>query len=225
GAIGDLMQRGRDPLVGTTPHETIISVRIVASGDTREHASELIEPDAAEVRRRLGDLVFGEDKATLADAVAVLLLRTGCTVAVAESCTGGLLAKSLTDVSGSSKYFVRSYVTYSNQSKVELLDVSAEMLEQHGAVSEQVARAMATGCRRKAGVDYAIGITGMAGPTGGTAEKPVGLVYIALACPEGCEAQERRFGEHLLRGHIRDRACKAALNMLRLALIERAGNT
>jgi len=221
--ISDLMARGRNPAVGTTPQETIIGVRIVAEGASPEEARRLAAETEREVRRRLGDLVFGEDGETLADAVARLCFETGCTVATAESCTGGLIAKSLTDISGSSRYFVRGYVTYSNSSKVELLAVPDELIRTRGAVSAEVAEAMAKGCRLRSGVDYALAVTGIAGPTGGSAEKPVGLVYIALDGPDGCEVRQFRFGEHLERWQVRDRARKAALNMLRLALLKRRG--
>jgi len=221
--IADLMKRGRNPLVGTTPHEMIIEIRVVATGSSPQEAKDLLEGDVAEIRRRLGDLVFGEDEDTLADAVGRMLIDARLTVATAESCTGGWLAKSLTDLSGSSNYFLRGYVTYSNQAKTDLLGVPATMIQQFGAVSEEVARAMATGCKARAGTDFAIGITGIAGPTGGTPTKPVGLVYIALASPDGIEAHKMTFGEHLLRWQVRDRATKVALNMLRLAMIPRSG--
>jgi nicotinamide-nucleotide amidase len=219
GQIADLMVRGRNPLVGTTPHEMIIGVRIVATGSSPQETRDLLDKDAAEIRRRLGDLVFGEDEDTLAEAVGRMLIDAKRTVATAESCTGGWLAKSLTDLSGSSSYFLRGYVTYSNQAKTELLGVPAGMIEQFGAVSEEVAGAMAMGCKTRAGTDFAIGITGIAGPTGGTAAKPVGLVYIALAGPEGVDVRKTNFGEHLLRWQVRDRATKVALNMLRLAMM------
>ncbi len=218
--IADLMQRGRNPLVGTTPHEMIIGVRVVATGGSPQEARDLLEQDVAEIRRRLGDLVYGEDDDTLAAAVGWMLIERKLTVATAESCTGGWLAKSLTDLSGSSAYFLRGYVTYSNAAKSELLGVPAAMIQQFGAVSEEVARAMAMGCKARAGTHYAIGITGIAGPTGGSAEKPVGLVYIAIAGPKGVEARRLTFGEHLQRWQIRDRATKVALNMLRLAVME-----
>jgi nicotinamide-nucleotide amidase len=218
--IADLMKRGRNPLVGTTPHEMIISVRIVASAGSPAEAKELLDRDAAEIRRRLGDLVYGEGDDTLAEAVGRLLIGARLTVATAESCTGGWLAKSLTDLSGSSAYFLRGYATYSNQAKSELLGVPAAMIEQFGAVSEEVARTMAMGCKARAGTDFALSITGIAGPTGGTADKPVGLVYIAIARPRGVEVRRMTFGEHLQRWQIRDRATKVALNMLRLAVLE-----
>ncbi len=222
--IADLMDRNRNPLVGTTPHETIIGIRIVARGGSPAEAQALLEKDAAECRRRLGSLVFGENEQTLADAVAARLSETGRTVAVAESCTGGLVARMLTEVAGSSAYFLRGYVTYSNESKIDMLGVPPELIERHGAVSEQVARAMVAGCRQRSGADYAVAITGIAGPTGGTAEKPVGLVYVAAAgpaAPDGSDNVDVRrltLGEHLLRWQIRDRAAKVALNMLRLAV-------
>ena len=217
--IADLMKRGRNPLVGTTPHEMIIGVRVVATGGSPQEAKDLLEKDVAEIRRRLGDLVYGQDEDTLAEAVGGMLIDAKRTVATAESCTGGWLAKSLTDLSGSSAYFARGYVTYSNQSKTELLGVPAGLIGQYGAVSEEVAKAMAMGCKARAETDFAIGITGIAGPTGGSAEKPVGLVHIALAGPKGTEARKLSFGEHLQRRQIRDRATKVALNMLRLAIL------
>jgi nicotinamide-nucleotide amidase len=217
--IADLMKRGRNPLVGTTPHEMIIGVRVVATGSSPAEATDLLQKDLAEIRRRLGDLVYGEGDDTLAESVGRMLIDAKLTVATAESCTGGWLAKSLTDLSGSSAYLLRGYVTYSNQAKSELLGVPAAMIEQFGAVSEEVARAMAMGCKARARTHFSIGITGIAGPTGGSAEKPVGLVYIAMAGPNGVEARKVNFGEHLQRWQIRDRATKAALNMLRLALL------
>lgn len=217
--IADLMARGRNPLVGTTPHEMIIGIRIVATGGSPAEAKDLLDRDVVEIRGRLGSLVYGEQEDTLAEAVGRMLIERKLTVATAESCTGGLLANGLTDLPGSSACFLRGYVTYSNQAKTELLGVPAAMIEQFGAVSEEVARVMAMGCKVRAGVHYAIGITGIAGPTGGMADKPVGLVCIALSGPSGTEVCKVNLGEHLLRWQIRDRATKVALNMLRLAVV------
>ena len=144
------------------------------------------------------------------------------TVATAESCTGGLLGKLLTDVSGSSAYYVGGFVTYSNTQKTERLGVPAELIERHGAVSAVVAEAMAAGCRRTTGSDYALAITGVAGPTGGTPEKPVGLVYVALAGPRSGSVKECHFSDRLGREAIRDRSAKTALNLLRLTLMAAA---
>jgi len=138
----------------------------------------------------------------------------GKTLAVAESCTGGLLAKLITDISGSSGYFTYGWVTYSNEAKSRELDVPAEMIEKYGAVSEQVARAMAQGARRGAGTDYAIAVTGIAGPGGGTAQKPVGLVYIGVDRQGGTDTSRHVFSFD--RSSVRLRAAQTALNILRL---------
>jgi len=217
--IHDLMERGRNPAVGTTAKQGVIGIRIHARGDSQEEASRLLEDMADQVRSRLGPLIFGENDGRLAVAVARLLAARGETVSTAESCTGGLIAKSLTDISGSSNYFLQGLVTYSNEAKMGLLDVPGELIDQHGAVSEQVAHAMAVNCRAKSGSDYALSVTGIAGPTGGTPQKPVGLVYIGLADKDGCEVTEHRIGEFLSREDIRDRTHKTALNRLRLKLV------
>lgn len=216
--IADLMTRGRHPLVGTTASGAIITVRIIATADSPQSAKDLADRDAAEVRRRLGDAVFGADDDTLHAVVAAKLLQQKLTIATAESCTGGLLAVKLTDVPGSSDYFLRGFVTYSNAAKCDLLGVPAQLIEQEGAVSEAVARAMAEGCRTVARTDIAVGITGIAGPGGGSAEKPVGLVYVGLAEATGTEVKRLLLGDHISREEVRDRAVKNALNMLRLRL-------
>lgn len=218
--IRDLMRRGRNPTVGTTAQQTMIGIRIHAFGPTCTEAEQLLHADVVEVRRRLGDLVFGEDDETLADAAAKLLFQTRQTVVTAESCTGGLIAKSLTDIPGSSGYFLNGFVTYSNESKMRFLDVPEALIRRHGAVSTPVAEAMATGARQISRGDYAISVTGIAGPEGGSPAKPVGLVYFGLAHAAGCDVHERRFGSESTREEIRDRARKFALNMLRLKLLE-----
>jgi len=148
--------------------------------------------------------------------VGVKLREQGKRLAVAESCTGGLIAKLLTDVPGSSDYFTYGWVTYSNEAKIRQLGVDGALIEKHGAVSEEVARAMAKGARDRADTDFAIGVTGIAGPGGGTGQKPVGLVYIAVDAGEELEVQRYIFSH--TRGHIRYRAALTALNMLRLRL-------
>jgi nicotinamide-nucleotide amidase len=218
--IKDLMRRGRTPSVGTTASGAIISVRVVVQAPSVDQARELLEADLAEVRRRLGSVVFGRGDATLQQAVGEALLAQKLTIATAESCTGGLVAKRLTDVPGSSAYLLEGFVTYANAAKIRRLGVSAELIDEFGAVSEEVAGAMASGCREAAGSDLALAVTGIAGPGGGQKpEKPVGLVYIALADGLRVDARKFTFGEHLSRIEIRDRSCKTALNLLRLRLL------
>jgi len=216
--IRDLMARGRNPTVGTTAQQTVIGVRIHAHGRTRAEARRLLDLDRAEIRGRLGSLIFGEDDDRLSAAVARLLTERKKTVSTAESCTGGLLAKQLTDVPGSSAYFLQGVVAYANQAKSSLLGVPPEMIARHGAVSREVAEALAVGCRRISGSDFALSVTGIAGPGGGTADKPVGLVYVGLADAGVCDVTEHRLGDSLTRDEVRDRSCKAALNRLRLKL-------
>jgi nicotinamide-nucleotide amidase len=219
--LADLMERGRNPAVGTGAADLIISIRINARGATVEEARELLDADVAAVRLRMGHFVYGEGDDTLAHAAARLLAERRKTIATAESCTGGLIAKRLTDVSGSSVYFVQGFVTYANEAKHRLLGIPMDLIEACGAVSAEVAQAMAVNCRRLAGTDYALSATGIAGPTGGTPAKPVGLVFIGLAHTDGAIVKELRMGGTLPRDAIRDRTAKAALNLLRLHLIER----
>ncbi len=185
----------------------------------------IIGKDIADAERRiraaLGDHIFGTGNDRLEEVVVSLLTAAGKTVAVAESCTGGLIAHRLTNVSGASKVFLTGYVTYSNESKIKLLGVREETLAAHGAVSEQVCREMAEGGRQRSGADFALATTGIAGPTGGTPEKPVGLVYLALATPTQTLVQR-----HMLlfdRETFKFFASQNALDMLRRELLKSSG--
>ncbi len=155
-----------------------------------------------------------------ASEVARLLKAYHRTLATAESCTGGLIAKLLTDIPGSSEYFVEGVVVYANEAKTRLLGVPADLITEHGAVSRQVAVAMAMGCRAKSGADFALSTTGIAGPAGGTPEKPVGLVYVGLADPHGCRVEELRLDPTLSRDEIRQRACEDVLRLLETRLTD-----
>jgi nicotinamide-nucleotide amidase len=214
--IGDAMRRGRNPLVNCTVHTGIISLEVVATAADRTEAGTMAEREECSLRAALGKLVYGTDDQTLAEVVGEGLARTGQTLAVAESCTGGLLAKLITDIPGSSRYFTYGWVTYSNEAKCRELEVPQEMIEAYGAVSEQVAQAMAQGARRRAGTDYAIAITGIAGPGGGSEQKPVGLVYIAVDNRDGADTSRYIFSFD--RSSVRLRAAQTALNILRLKL-------
>ena len=214
--LGDLMRRDRNPLINCTVSGGIITLHIVATAKDKSCADEMLERDRSELREILGDLVYGEDEQTLAEVVGAKLRERKATLAVAESCTGGLIGKLLTDAAGSSDYFRCGWVTYSNEAKVREVGVDKGLIEKHGAVSEEVARAMAKGAREKGGTDFAIGVTGIAGPGGGTDQKPVGLVYIAV---DGLGRLDvRRYIFLHSRGHIRYRTALAALNILRLKL-------
>ncbi len=218
--ISDLMTVGRNPAVGTTASEGVISVRIVARGESDEAADALAQKDIDAVRERLGVLVYGEGDDTLASVVGKRLAELRKTVSTAESCSGGLLGAMLTDVPGSSAYYVGGFIPYSYEQKSESLGIPMELIQTHGAVSEPCAEAMAERCRALTKSDYALSITGIAGPGGGTEDKPVGLVYIALADSAGVKVKECRFSERLNREVIRDRSARTALNMLRRKLAE-----
>jgi len=164
------------------------------------------------------ELIFGFDDITIEEVIGKLLAKEKLTVSTAESCTGGYLAHLITSISGSSSYFKGSIISYSNEIKINELEVLSNDLEKYGAVSQQVVEQMAEGVRKKLGTDYSLATTGIAGPDGGTDEKPVGTVWIALAGPEGTKAKLFHFGEHRQR-NIR-RSALAALNMLRLELSE-----
>ena len=215
--LGELMKRGRNPSVGTTVANGIVSLRVNARYENVDEAQREIGKTVAACEGKLGDLIFGSDLQTLPEVVGELLNKSGKTVTTAESCTGGLLAKCLTDISGSSNYFKRGWIVYSDEAKHEMLNVPRELLRQHGAVSESVVESLAVNAGRIAGADYALAVSGVAGPTGGTDEKPVGTVCIALASDRGIST--RKFNIPGDREMVRDRSTKMALTMLRYALL------
>jgi nicotinamide-nucleotide amidase len=216
GELGDLMKRGRNPLINSTVNSGIITLHVVATSADKQKAEEMAQKDVDCLRLLLGSLVFGSDDQTLPEVVGRLLAAGKKTIATAESCTGGLLAKLITDIPGASDYFTQGWITYSNKAKIERLGVSAQLIEKYGAVSEQVAKALAQAAREKAKSDFAVAITGIAGPSGGTEQKPVGLVYISVSSYNN--SQNERFIFSHTRDVIRLRAALTALNMLRLAL-------
>lgn len=214
--LGQLMQRGRNPLINCTAEHGVITLTITATAKDKNKAYQMAERDEKLLRNKLGELAYGTEEQTLAEVVGEKLARQKMTIAVAESCTGGTLAKLLTDIPGASRYFTHGWVTYSNTAKTGELGVPADLIEKYGAVSEQVAEAMAHGARKKAQTDFAIGITGIAGPSGGTEQKPAGLVYISIDTDNGCDTKCYLFSHG--RRFIRLRAAQTALNMLRLKL-------
>jgi nicotinamide-nucleotide amidase len=189
------------------------------SGRAVDEASftELTEPTVTEFKNKLGDLIYAEGENPLEYVLGKLLRKKGKTLAAAESCTGGLLGKTLTDVAGSSNYFLGSAVTYSNEAKIELLGVKPETLETYGAVSEETAAEMAEGARRVFGADYGVAITGVAGPGGGTPAKPVGTVCFGLSRENGLYTYKDNYlGD---RTRVRHRATLRAMDIVRLDLL------
>jgi nicotinamide-nucleotide amidase len=215
--LGDLMTRGRNPSVGTTVSGDVVSIRINARFPTLSQAQEQLADTERACREVLGELVYAWDGQTLQRVVFGLLKTQGKTVTAAESCTGGLLCAMLTETPGSSASFNQGWVTYANSAKQSLLGVPEELLTTLGAVSEPVVLAMAQAARQRGGADYALAISGIAGPEGGTIDKPVGTVCIALADASGAAARTFSFPGD--RDAIRDRACKTALALLRLKLL------
>lgn len=179
--------------VAFLPHPEGVDIRLTAEGRTRTEARGKVKTADRMVCGRLSGYVYGKNSDTLEAVVGKLLRKKGVTLAAAESCTGGLIASRITDVSGSSAYFLEGRVTYSNRAKQKFLGVPEKLLREFGAVSGQVARAMAEGVRKRSGADIGVSATGIAGPTGGTREKPVGLVYIGYADAEGSTVLEFRF--------------------------------
>lgn len=192
-----------------------VDVRLVARGDC---ASKIVAQAEQIVRDQLGtQLIFGLDDDSMEGAIVKLLTEAGETVALVESCTGGLIANRITNISGASKVLIAGLVTYSNESKQSLVGVRPESLAAHGAVSEVVAREMAEGARARLGTDYAISVTGIAGPTGGTDAKPVGTVYMALARPDGKTIVRKQFN-NFDRETFKFVTSQQALSMLRESL-------
>jgi nicotinamide-nucleotide amidase len=217
--LGELMRRDRNPSVGTTASAGVVTLRINARFASRDQAQQELDRTADACRVALGELVYAEDDQTLQETVGKMLAGRKLSVTTAESCTGGLLAKMITDVPGSSEYFNAGFITYSNEMKYQRLGVSMEIINMYGAVSEPVVQAMASSARRLAKADIALAISGVAGPTGGSPAKPVGMVCIALAYEGGATARTFNFPGD--RQWVRDRAAKMALTLLRYHLLGR----
>jgi nicotinamide-nucleotide amidase len=190
-----------------------VDLRVTASGNDANQVRAITGRAYDELKALVAPVIYAEGTTTMEEVVGETLLEQKLKLAVAESCTGGLVAKRVTDVPGASRYFERGFVTYSNAAKVELLGVDAKAIEAHGAVSEAVAAQMAAGARKKAGADVGIGLTGIAGPDGGTKLKPVGTVYIAISSPRG--EGGRKYAFVGTRHTIRERAAQAALELAR----------
>lgn len=213
--MDDLMN-GENPTLAPYAKEGECYLRVTAKAHTEEEADKMCQPLIQEIKNRLGEFVYSVDVESLEELVVQKLSQQGKKLATAESCTGGLLAKRITDVPGSSAVFDMGCVTYANAAKEELLSVDHETLEKYGAVSEETARSMAEGIVRRSGSDIGVGITGIAGPDGGTPEKPVGLIYIALSDGDHTWVTKRSpIGRTKSREWHRHCAASQALDMVR----------
>jgi nicotinamide-nucleotide amidase len=219
-AIRDLFEASRNPAVAMYAHGTHTEVRLTARAASAAKAHAMIRPLKAAILKRLEGKVFSETGEPLEAVVGGLLKKAKASLALAESCTGGLVASRVTRVPGASAYFKAGMVTYENAAKIRLLGVPLFVLEKSGAVSKECSLAMAVGLARTQNADYCLAITGIAGPEGGSEEKPVGLVHLALAGPAGVWHQEYRFLNSDRVG-VQSRAAQAALWLLYCMLINK----
>ena len=216
--VADLFT-GSNPTVAPYASLGDVKLRLTACADSQAEAEALLDPLEADLRQRTGVLCYGRDDDSLASVLLDQLGRKQQTLAVAESCTGGGIGAALTAVPGSSSVFAGGVIAYSNAVKQRQLGVSAELLDQHGAVSDAVVMAMARGVRDRLETDWGLAVSGVAGPGGGSPEKPVGLVHLAVAGPDGCEAVALRFGDRRGRSAVQQLTVIRALDRLRLRLL------
>ena len=216
--VKDLIKDGMNPTVAPYAKDNECILRITAKGKTEEESYDLIKPIEEEIRKRLGKHIYGEGETTLDLVIGETLLKKKLTISTAESCTGGLLAGTLVNYPGISSVFFEGVVTYSNEAKMKRLGVKAETLEKYGAVSHEIAGEMAKGIALSAETHIGISTTGIAGPEGGTVDKPVGLVYIGISINGKIKTKELRLSGD--RDRIRKRAVREALNLLRVELNE-----
>ena len=214
--IADILREQTNPTIALLASLAGVKIRITAKADNQKEARELIKAEEERIVARLDEYIFSYENQELEEVVAELLWANDLKLATAESCTGGLIANRLTDVSGSSKYFERGVISYSNQSKQELLGVKEAILKDKGAVSKEVAIEMAKGVKQLADTEIALATTGIAGPTGGSEEKPVGLVYLAIVIND--KVVTKRYNFNGRRKKIKYLTSQAALNTLRKQL-------
>lgn len=216
--LDDLMNKSHNPTVAPYAKIGQVELRITAKSDTVENAKAMLAPMEQKIRDVLGDRVYGTGIDNSLENVVVELLReNGLTAATAESCTGGMIAEKITRIPGSSECFGCGYVTYSNEQKMRLLGVKKETLEKYGAVSEQTALEMSRGARETSGADIAAAVTGIAGPGGGSEEKPVGLVYISICTKDVHKAFKYNFAGN--REMVRERTSLYALDLIRRSVL------
>ncbi len=211
----------RNPTVAPYAGQGQVKLRITSRGENIQVAQKIMNPIVKDIYSRTGSLCFGTDNESLASVVIGLLRKRGETLAVAESCTGGGIGAALASVPGASDVFLGGVIAYSNSIKHHMLNVSKEVLEEHGAVSDYVVKSMALGARKSLHSNWSIAVSGIAGPGGGSDLKPVGLIHLAVACEATCQSKQENFGSHLERQAINQLSVVHALNFLRLTLLSR----
>ncbi|MCX7748990.1 MAG: competence/damage-inducible protein A [Clostridia bacterium] len=216
--IMDLIEGQTNPTIAPYAKEGEVTLRITAKCEKYESPDEMMQPVIAEIKKRIGHAVYSVEDKNLEEVVGELLISRNITISLAESCTGGLLSNKLTGIPGISKVFNRAVISYSNESKIENLGVKPETINKYGAVSKETAEEMALGIRNASKTDIGLSITGIAGPGGGSEEKPVGLVYLAISHSEGTECKEIKvWGD---RNRVRNVTCLYALDMIRLHILK-----
>jgi nicotinamide-nucleotide amidase len=211
--ILDLFEKSTNPTVGVLAHTEGVDIRLTAKAASEAEANSLLDGLGKTLTTRLPTFIYGLDQDNLETIVGRMLTTRKMTLAVAESCTGGLITHRITQVPGSSNYFLSGYVLYSNESKSGALKVDADLIRRKGAVSREVALAMAENARKTAKADVGLSTTGIAGPSGGSPEKPVGLVYVGISDDQATQAFEFHFPGN--RETVKSRASQAALELLR----------
>ena len=218
-AIKDILDNQDNPTIAPLAQKAEAILRLTARSHSPQEVQKLLREKADEIKARIGDYIYGEDDDNMEAAVGRLLTAKGKTLAVAESCSGGLLSHRLTNIPGSSAYLLAGLVTYSNEAKISLLGVEPDIITAHGAVSAETAIRMASGVRRVCGADIGVGITGIAGPGGDPTDKPVGLTYISLTADNFQLTRRNEFWGG--REEIKQRATQSALSLLRLFLLDK----
>ncbi len=215
--LGDLDELLNGASLAFLPNQFGVKMRITSTGNTDELVQNKITEVEQKIRSKVGRFIFSREEESLEEVIARLLKERGLTIAVAESCTGGNLSNVLTNISGSSAYFERGVVSYSNASKVEIVKVNEDTISEYGAVSLEVARQMAEGIKAISGTDIGLSVTGIMGPTGATTDKPVGLVFIGICDDKVCTAKKFMFGDDRIIN--KQRTTQAALDMIRRYLL------
>jgi len=216
--LGDINKILKGEKLAFLPSPSGVRLRITVKGLNKKECKKKIEQIEKNIRSKIQSYIYGVDDEQLEEIVGKLLTSRKLKIAVAESCTGGLIANKITNVPGSSVYFDRGLVTYSNKSKIQLLNVAENMIKKHGAVSKEVAKAMAQNIRQLANVDIGISTTGIAGPTGATPNKPIGLVWIGYSDKNETRAIKFYFGDNRLR--VKERAAQAAMDLIRRKILK-----